>query len=406
VPIVFDLSGPKIRTGRLPDGGRMLARGERIVLAPEGEARAGEIPVSYARLARCVEAGDRILVDDGLFEWRVRAVVGRRVLAQVRTPGLLKDHKGINLPGVRLKIDSLTDKDRRDAALAVARQVDWVAQSFVRSAADVRRMKSLLGSIGGAIPVIAKIEKPEALEDIDNILDVADALMVARGDLGVEIEPQKVPEVQKHLIARANAAEKPVIVATQMLESMIEHPRPTRAEASDVANAIFDGADAVMLSAETASGRYPVASVAMMAAIASEAERSPYAGAPLSSGAERPGVAHAVARAAGEIAREVSASGIVCFTESGKTAVLLSKVVRELPILAFSRTVATCRRISFSRGVRAAVLPMPDDTDAMIAQAKAALRASRFLRRGSRVVIVSGPARVPGATNMIRVEEL
>ena len=408
IPIVFDLSGPKIRTGRLPGGPMELESGQRLTLAPERFARGGrgaepEIPVNYSGLARDVSRGDRILVDDGLFEWVVEEVRRPRVRCRVRVGGLLKDHKGLNFPGIRLSVESLTAKDLRDVAFAASAGVDAIAQSFVRSAADVVRLKRLLARAGSDLPVIAKIEKPEALEQIDAILRVADGIMVARGDLGVEIPPQQVPEIQKRLIRRANEEELPVITATQMLESMVVHPRPTRAEASDVANAIFDGTDAVMLSAETASGANPVAAAAMMATIAERAEQSEFLGPPPAAARDR-SVAHAVAAAACLTASEVDAGAVVCFTESGRTALLLSRFVRGRPIYAISRRVESCRRATLFPGVTGLALAMPANTDRMIANALATLRERGFLRPGDRVVIVSGSRRARGATNLMKVD--
>ena len=402
VPIIFDLSGPKIRTGTLPGGAREVRRGERLVLAPEREARRGEIPVNYARLAGDVSRGDRILVDDGLLEWVVETVRAPRVACRVRIGGVVKDHKGLNFPGVALSIGSLTPKDRRDVAFAATAGVDFLAQSFVRSSADVRRLKALLRRHRAALPVIAKIEKPEALGDLDGILRAADGIMVARGDLGVELPAEDVPEIQKRLIRRANEEEIPVITATQMLESMIEHARPTRAEASDVANAIFDGTDAVMLSAETASGAHPVEAVAMMATIAARAEESEFLGRPCASRRDR-SVAHAVALAACQTASEVGARAVVCFTETGKTALLLAKFMRGRPIFAMARRASACRRATLYPGVTGLTLPMPANTDRMIADAIGRLARLGLVRRGDRLVIVSGSTRARGATNLMKV---
>jgi pyruvate kinase len=405
IPILFDLSGPKIRTGLLPGGTRELSAGERIVLAPERSARGGEIPVSYDGLARDVSRGNRILVDDGLFEWVVERVSGARVTCRVRVGGLLKDHKGLNFPGVRLSVEALTVKDRRDIRFLARAGVDWVAQSFVRSAEDVRKLKGLLRRAGVRLPVIAKIEKPEALDHIAEILRVADGVMVARGDLGVEIPPQQVPEIQKQLIRLANEAELPVITATQMLESMVEHPRPTRAEASDVANAIFDGSDAVMLSGETASGRYPVESVAMMASIACRAEASEFARPFACSSGDR-SVAHAVALAACETASDVEASAVLCFTESGRTALLLSKYLRHCPLYAMSRRIEVCRRATLYPGVTGVLIAMPRNTDRMIADAEKALSKRGLVKSGDRVVVVCGTTRALGATNLLKVDAI
>ena len=403
IPVIFDLCGPKIRTGVMPPGGRRVRDGERLVLAPEGEDARGEIPINYSRLSQDVARGDRILVDDGMLEWVVERVRAPRVYCRVRVGGLVRDHKGLNFPGVKLSIGSLTAKDRRDVRFALGAGIDYLAQSFVRSAADVAQLKALLGKLHADIPVIAKIEKPEALGDLDGILDAADGIMVARGDLGVELPAEEVPEIQKRLIRRANEAEIPVITATQMLESMIEHARPTRAEASDVANAIFDGTDAVMLSAETASGSHPVAAVAMMATIALRAEDSEFLTGGGVSRRDR-SVAHAVALAACQTAREVDARAIVCFTETGKTALLLSKFVRGRRIFAIARRFEACRRATLYPGVVGITLPMPRETDPMIAHAKTRLAKLGYLKKGDRVVIVCGSSRMRGATNLMKVD--
>jgi pyruvate kinase len=402
IPIVFDLSGPKIRTGVLEGGPQPLHAGQRVTLAPASEARGDEIPTNYSRLARDVSAGDRILVDDGLLEWVVERVRRSKVDCRVRVGGVLRDHKGLNFPGVRLSIGPLTPKDRRDLAFAAGAGVDFLAQSFVRAARDVELLKKMLRRRGSDLPVIVKIEKPEALEDLDRILEVADGVMVARGDLGVELPAEEVPEIQKRLIGRANEREIPVITATQMLESMIERARPTRAEASDVANAIFDGTDAVMLSAETASGRYPVESVKMMATIASRAEGSEFLKSAPVSRADH-SVAHAVAMAACQTASDVEAKAIVCFTESGRTALLLSKFVRGRPIFAITRRADSCRKATLYAGVTGVTLAMPLNTDRMIANAKAKLRRRGLLKSGDRIVIVSGSTRGRGATNLMKV---
>ncbi len=402
IPIIFDLSGPKIRTGVLDGGPRLLRAGERVTLTPASEARAGEIPTNYARLASDVSAGDRILVDDGLLEWVVERVRRSKVDCRVRIGGTLRDHKGLNFPGVRLSVASLTRKDRRDLAFAASAGVDFLAQSFVRSARDIDLLKALLRRVGSDLPVIAKIEKPEALEDLDRILEIADGIMVARGDLGVELPAQEVPVIQKRLIGRANEREIPVITATQMLESMIEHARPTRAEASDVANAIFDGTDAVMLSAETASGKYPRESVRMMASIACRAEESEFLKLARVSRSDS-SVAHAVTIAACQTASDVEARAIVCFTESGRTALLLSKFVRGRPIYAVARRAATCRKVTLYAGVTGVTLAMPSNTDRMIDNAKSKLRRGGYLKGGDRIVVVSGSTRGRGATNLMKV---
>ncbi len=276
IGVLQDLQGPKIRTGPLRAGraGVEVPTGSEITITTEGEipGDAKLVSTTYPHLAGDVRPGDRILVDDGLLELRVLATDGVRVRCEVVEGGVLGEHKGLNLPGVRLRAEALSDKDRADLLFGIAHGVDFVALSFVRTPEDVALCRREMEKAGRIVPIIAKIEKPEALDHLDGILGAADGLMVARGDLGVEIPPERVPGLQKLIVRRGNDAGKPVIIATQMLESMIEHPRPTRAEASDVANAVWDGADAVMLSGETASGRHPLASVQMMDRIVREAE--------------------------------------------------------------------------------------------------------------------------------------
>src|SRR5574341_2314515 len=276
VAVLQDLQGPKIRTGPLRAGqaGVQVEAGAEIVITTEGEVLGDTSLVSttYPHLAEDVRPGDRLLVDDGLLEFRVLATDGVRVRAEVVEGGLLGEHKGINLPGVALRVEALSEKDKRDLYFGLTHGVDYLALSFVRSADDVRACRREMERAGRVVPVIAKIEKPEALQGLEAVIEAAGGLMVARGDLGVEIEPERVPVLQKEIVRKANAAGKPVIIATQMLASMMEHPRPTRAEASDVANAIWDGADAVMLSGETASGKYPLLALQMMDRIVREAE--------------------------------------------------------------------------------------------------------------------------------------
>src|SRR5271167_2960170 len=274
--ILGDLQGPKIRTGSLAGGGTVMLRtGQTFTITTArilGDST--RVSTTFTQLPREVKKADRILLSDGLIELRVEKVQRREVICRVVNGGTLGENKGINLPGVKLKVPALTSKDREDLRFALKHGVDYIAVSFVRRPEDVTLAKSLIRRAGKDTPVIAKLEKPEAIENLEAILQVSDAVMVARGDLGVEMNPERVPVVQKNIIARARECRRPVITATQMLESMTENPRPTRAEASDVANAIFDGSDAVMLSAETASGAYPIEAVAMMARIIEEAEGS------------------------------------------------------------------------------------------------------------------------------------
>jgi pyruvate kinase len=413
--ILVDLAGPKIRSGLLA-GGRpiRLAAGAAIVLTPRPvPGGPEEVSVSYRGLAREVAPGARILLDDGKLELRVRRVRGRDVVCEVMVGGLLAERKGVNLPDTGGRLAAFTAKDRADLRFALASGVDFIAMSFVRRPADVKAVKREMGRVGSELPVIAKIEKPQAIEQIDEILDMADGVMVARGDLGVEMSTEEVPIMQKRIIRRANQAQVPVIVATQMLESMTENPRPTRAEASDVANAILDGTDAVMLSGETAIGRYPVAAVRTMARIAERAEESQFAGGGQGVGGDGTGAAvlhpsagHAIAQAAVSIAREVAASAIAVFTLSGTTANLVAKARPPMPVIALTPDPATLRRLSLYWGVTPLATSMGATTNAMIMSGVAAIRRARLVRRGVQLVIVAGTTSLRGGSDIIHVSRL
>ncbi len=413
VAVLQDLQGPKIRTGPLKAGkvGVLLETGAEIVISTEGDFPGDEklVSTTYRHLAEDVRPGDRLLIDDGLIELRVLSTDGVRVRCEVVEGGVLKEHKGINLPGVALRAQALSDKDRRDLAFGLAHGVDFVALSFVREAADIDLCREEMQRNGRVVPIIAKIEKPEAIDHIDGIIASADGLMVARGDLGVEIQPERVPNLQKELLTKANAAGKPVIVATQMLESMIEHPRPTRAEATDVANAIWDGADAVMLSGETASGRYPVLAVQMMDRIVREAEaHSQRARLPLPDRWAGPGPVNAViAGAAVRAAHESHAVAIVCFTLGGTTARLLSHHRPHVPVIAFSPDQAIRRRIALYWGVVPKIMEPIRNADLMCEMVSDRLLADGIAQPGDRVVLVYGsPMGIPGATNSIRIHQI
>jgi len=408
VCVLQDLQGPKIRTGRLKDGVPVvLEPGARATITTREMAGDAEcFSTSYRALPRDVGRGDRILLDDGLLELRVRSVADDEVRCEVVVGGLLGEHKGINLPGVLVSAPALTPKDRRDLKFGLKLGVDAVALSFVRRVADVAAVRRLVRRSGADAPVIAKIEQPEAVEELEAILDASDGVMVARGDLGVELPPEQVPVIQKRIIREANARGKPVITATQMLESMVRQPRPTRAEASDVANAIFDGTDAVMLSAETAVGKYPLGSVKMMTRIAEAAEsvarpeRGPHCE------ERRLSVPAAVADAAERAAADLGASAIVILTLSGSTARLVAQRRPPCPIHAFSPAPQTCRRLAMVWGVEAHAIPMGNDTDALVANAERRLLRLDVVRKGDRIVLVAGTTPLPGATNMVKVLEV
>jgi pyruvate kinase len=403
VALLADLQGPKIRVGQLPDGVQ-LTRGAVVELVSGAEtAEPPAIPVVYERLAADVREGDRILLDDGAMELRVLDVRGDRVRAEVRRGGRLSSRKGVNLPGVAVSAPSLTTKDRADLRIAVEGEADYVALSFVRRARDVEAARAEIRQLGGDIPIVAKLERPEALEDLDAILAASDGVMVARGDLGVEVAVERVPVIQKGVIARANAAGVPVITATQMLESMITNPTPTRAEASDVANAVFDGTDAVMLSGETAVGRWPVEAVEAMMRIVHEAEAAPNLTnpPPPATGLD---VTATVCKAAVAAAADLDTGAIVAFTETGATARFVSRFRPRMPIVGITPAENTRRRMALYWGVEAAPrVDYSDDLEQMLRQADECLIAGGFAARGDRVVVVSGAATRTGATNRMIV---
>jgi pyruvate kinase len=365
--ILADLSGPKIRVGAFPGGAIRLAPGQRVtVTTRDVQGDRDLIPSQYDALAADVKAGDRILLDDGTLELRVLEVTGTEVISEIVVGGELKDHKGMNLPGVSLSMPSFTEKDRADARFALDLGVDFLALSFVRRAADVDELRRVVGESGRTTGIVAKIERPEALADIDAIVDSADGIMIARGDLGVELPPQKVPLVQIQLTDRARARAKPVIVATQMLESMVGNPRPTRAEVSDVALAVRSGADAVMLSAESAVGKYPVAAVRMMDTVARESEAYLWQrGAfgvlsdPSVLGREAtPPLARedAMAKAMAQLSRDLQVRAIVVVSRTGRTSAVMSASRPAAPIVATSPDLGTSRRMALLWGAIAQVV--------------------------------------------------
>jgi len=402
--ILADLQGPKIRTGTLAGGCPVkLVEGETFVITTgQAPGSTERVSTTFERLPRDVRPGDRILLADGLIELRVTAVRGRDVITRVINGGELGEHKGINLPGVKLKVASLTRKDRKDLLFALEAGANYVAVSFVRTAADVLSAKALIRRAGRDTPVIAKLEKPEAIENLEEILRASDGVMVARGDLGVELAPEQVPVLQKRIIAWARDLRVPVITATQMLESMTEHPRPTRAEASDVANAIFDGTDAVMLSAETASGRYPLESVRMMDRIVREAEANIREVARPRHG--EISVSETICEAICNAAVVFRMKAIAVFTESGSTARLISKYRPPCPIIAFSPNQETRRRLSLLWGVLPRTIGGVRIIDDLSEVAAARLLEERLVSRGDVVGIVAGtPFGVKGTTNFMKL---
>jgi pyruvate kinase len=404
--VLADLQGPKIRFGNTPDGKPIvLRRRDRIAIVTGGPPPTGcWIATPWRRLAVDARPGDRILAGDGVPALVVRRVRSGRVTCEVVSPGTLRPRQGMNLPGTRLVTPALTPKDADDLACAIRLGADYVALSFVRRASDVLLLKRRLARHRARIPVIAKIEKPEAVEAIEGILAAADGIMVARGDLGIELAPEKVPPVQKRLIAAANRRGIPVITATQMLESMLESPRPTRAEASDIANAVVDGTDAVMLSGETAIGRYPVETVATMDAIAQEAETVP---APAPPGIEpcETGFTCTVVRAAAMAAEDRRVKALAAYTRSGRTALLLAKLRPGKPLYALTPDPRTVARLALVWGAIPVRVPESRSTDEMIALGDRALLKQTALRRGDAVVVVGGRSH-PGATDMMKIHRL
>ena len=413
VGILGDLQGPKIRTGKLVKGSVDLKEGAQYTITTDESVEGTDqiVSTTYSYLAQDVKSGDRILLDDGLLELRVLSSDGEsRVVTEVVHGGVLKNNKGINLPGVMLRGEVLTPKDRADLLFAIKSGIDYVGLSFVRQPADIDQAKEAMYESGREVPIIAKLEKPEALTRLDGILEKADGVMVARGDLGVEIPPEEVPAIQKQIIRQANKRGIPVIVATQMLNSMIDHPRPTRAEASDVANAIFDGADALMLSGETASGKFPIESVEMMERIICSAENSIRSSPPrwnpepIAIPASFPDVTCGIACRA---AREAGASLIVAFTLSGATARLLSHYRPSVPIIAFSPNQEVRRRMALLWGVVPRVLEPIQETEAMVRRVEEELLSRGFAHKGERVVIVFGaPIGQPGKINSLRLHQI
>jgi pyruvate kinase len=404
--LIADLQGPKVRVGNLP-GPVELTDGQEIVVAGEDGGAPDELPVSPAVLAEVLQPGLDVLIDDGLVRLRVEEVSGARARCTVIVGGPVAAHKGVNVPGLPIPVPSLTEKDLSDLEFALSLGVDWVALSFVRSADDCRSLRELLHEAGSNALVIAKIEKADALEDLEAILSAADAVMVARGDLGVEIGPAAVPLVQKRIILAALEHGKPAITATQMLESMLHHPEPTRAEASDVANAILDGTSAVMLSGETAVGRYPVESVSYMDRIARAVEPSLAYRHELARAADEPfpTVGEAMSNAACDIAEVLGAAAILVPTYSGRTASAVARHRPRRPIIAVTHKRHAVQQMALEWGVVPAEIVECRDVEDLWARTLDAARESGIVQPGDRVVITAGTAvNVPGTTNVIKVE--
>jgi pyruvate kinase len=406
--VLADLQGPKIRVGVLPGDGYTLRTGDdRELVAGAETAPAPAIPVVYERLADDLAAGDHVLLDDGAIELEVRRVEGRRVRCVVLRGGTVHSRKGVNLPGVRVSAPALTAKDREDLATAVRAGVDYVALSFVGRPADVAEAKRAIAELGADVPVIAKLERGEAIDHLDGIVAASDGVMVARGDLGVELPPEKVPPLQKRIIAAANAAGIPVITATEMLESMVSSPRPTRAEASDVANAVFDGTDAAMLSQETAIGAFPTEAVATMARIAEEAESAPSLVHPPPPAEGPLDVRSTVCKAAVQAADGLRARAIVACTESGATARFVSRFRPRAPIFGVTSRQATIRRMAMYWGVRPLSAVAPGlRIDELVREVDELLRGAGAAVTGDLIVVVAGTRPGGAGTNQLLVHRL
>ncbi len=406
--ILQDLQGPKIRTGNLKDHAAIVLKaGSEVTITPRDvDGTPTLISTTFKTLARDLKPGARILISDGRIELRVLATNGKDVLCEVINGGVLVEHQGINLPGAVLSIPALTEKDREDLEFGLANGVDMVALSFVRSPEDVLLVKDIIKSHGMATPVIAKLEKPQALEQLEQIFEVSDGVMVARGDLGVEMPPEKVPVIQKHVIRRSAVWRKPVIIATQMLESMIEHPRPTRAEASDVANAIFDGTDAVMLSAETASGLYPREAVAIMAKIIVEAESNMGEFTQPRRRRDRHGlsIAETICESVAHAAEDLHMAAIAVFTDTGNTARLISKFRPRPVIHAFSHVPAVCNRMNLLWGVQPIFHAQTGTVEGMVGAAEERLLEKGTVKSADVIGVVGGTRMSTGSTNFMRLQ--
>jgi pyruvate kinase len=407
VAILVDLQGPKIRLARFKDGPHSLSRGDIFTITTEDiEGTKERVGTTYKGLPGDCKPGDRILIDDGKVTVEVLEVKGSDVVTKVIEPGAVSNNKGINLPGVAVSVPALSEKDMDDLRWGLKAGADFIALSFVRSADDIVDVHRIMDEVGRRVPVIAKIEKPQAVANLQGIVDAFDGIMVARGDLGVELPIEEVPLVQKHCIELAREAAKPVIVATQMLESMITNSRPTRAEATDCANAVLDGADALMLSGETSVGEFAIEAVQTMARIISHTEQGgmdmirPMKSAPKSKGG-------AITKAATEVGAIVGAKYLVTFTQSGDSARRTARMRSPIPILAFTPDLGTYNRMALDWGVEPELTPMVKHTDEMVMQADTLLLKTKRCTEGELVVIVAGsPPGIPGSTNAMRVHRV
>ena len=407
VGVLADLQGPKIRLGRFATGPVRLSAGERFTITVEDvRGDRNRVSTTYSGLPGDVRPGDSILVDDGRVALEAIDVTATEVRTIVRVGGMVSDHKGLNLPGVAVSVPALTEKDDEDLRFALDLGADLIALSFVRGPEDADAVRAIMDEVGRHVPIIAKIEKPQAVEKLEEIVDAFDAIMVARGDLGVELPLERVPMVQKRAIALAREKAHPVIVATQMLESMISAPRPTRAEASDVANAVFDGSDALMLSGETSVGEYPIEVVETMSRVITETEHEClHADASLTRVPTTTG--GAIARAAAELGAIVEAKALVAFTMTGETARRLARYRSSIPLLAFTTLPSTRSQLALTWGVETFIVPHVNHTDDMVRQVETSLLEMGRCQKGDKVVIVAGsPPGTPGSTNAVRVHRI
>lgn len=407
VAVLVDLQGPKIRLGRFVEGKHDLAVGDVFTITTDDvEGTKERVSTTFKGLTGDVSPGDPILIDDGKVLVRVTAVDGNDVITRVEVPGPVSNNKGLNLPGVAVSVPAMSDKDEEDLRWAINIGADLIALSFVRTAADYDDVRRIMEEEGRVVPVVAKIEKPQAVENLSEIVQAFDGIMVARGDLGVELPLEQVPLVQKRAVELARRNAKPVIVATQVLESMITSPRPTRAEASDCANAVLDGADAVMLSGETSVGDYPIEAVRTMARIIESTEElgreriAPLGSVPSTRGG-------AITRAAAEIGERIGVKYLVTFTQSGDSARRMSRLRSPIPLLAFTPEESVRNRLSLSWGVQTHQVPSVESTDSMVSQVDQTLRANGLAEVGDYVVVVAGtPVGVVGSTNTVVVHKI
>ena len=413
IAILADLQGPKLRTGKMREGGVALERDQELILTTEAiVGEPGRVPIQYKELPKAVKAGERILLDDGMLELEVLETSETEIRTRVILTGVLMSNKGMNLPDASLDIPALTAKDLEDVKFALDHQVDWIALSFVRKSQEVHDLKNIIqgySTFGRATPVIAKIEKPDAVKNIDAIIDAADGIMIARGDLGIETSPETVPTVQKMLISKCLVAAKPVITATQMLDSMIRNPRPTRAEASDVANAVLDGTDAIMLSGETASGQFPVEAVTTMAKIAEEAERLRQSmGAKIKYSEPRVyTAAGAICHAAVYTSAETKAKAIIAPTVSGATARLMASFRPEVPLIAVTPSPMVQRQLTLYWGTYPLLTKRLSNTDEVVTDAINVANTKGYIGEGDTVVLTAGVVgNVRSATNLMMVRRI